>query len=143
MSSSQWTCDGKVFDPDEDFLKQWTGFVYELENLSDGRKYIGKKLFWSTRKLPPLKGKTRKRTVRKQSDWRDYHGSNEEVKLLLERGESFSRRVLKLCKTKGQCSYWEAKFQFERDVLLRDDYYNAFIGCKIHESHLLDKSRPK
>jgi hypothetical protein len=32
-------------------------------------------------------------------------------------------------------------FQFETDCLLKpDEYYNAFIGCKISRSHLLIKS---
>ena len=30
----------------------------------------------------------------------------------------------------------EAKLQFENDVLLKDEYYNEFIGCKIHSKHL-------
>ena len=33
-------------------------------------------------------------------------------------------------------SYYEAKLQFENDVLLSDQYYNEFIGCKIHSNHL-------
>jgi len=41
-----------------------------------------------------------------------------------------------LCKTKGECSYYEAKKQFEYDVLLNDEFYNEFIGCKIHSKHL-------
>ena len=33
-------------------------------------------------------------------------------------------------------SYYEAKLQFEKNVLLSDEYYNEFIGCKIHAKHL-------
>jgi len=54
-----------------------------------------------------------------------------------ERGtEKFKREIVKLCKTKGEMSYHEAKMQFDNDVLLREDYYNNFIGCKIHAKHL-------
>ena len=131
-----WTYNGRPFTPTPEVIEDYQGIVYELEEISTGKKYIGKKFFWSKRRLPPLKGKSRKRIVKKESDWRDYHGSSEEVKLLVEQGSDFARRILRLCHTKGDCSYWEAKLQFEKDVLLRDDYYNEFIGCKIHSKHL-------
>lgn len=133
-----WYMNGEVFDPTEDFLQDYVGFVYCITDKESGKKYVGKKFFWTVRKLPPLKGKTRKRTKRTQSDWQKYFGSNEQLKLLVEeRGaEAYDREILRLCATKGQCSYYEAKAQFDRDVLLRDDYFNEFIGCKIHSKHL-------
>lgn len=133
---SSWTYEGQPFT--SDMISDNVGFVYQITNLHNGKKYIGKKWFWSTKKLPPLKGKKRKRTVKKESDWMKYFGSSEEVKLLVEQhGEdNFQREILRLCKTKGECTYYEAKLQFDFDVLLRDDYYNEFIGCKIHSKHL-------
>jgi hypothetical protein len=114
------------------------GFVYCITNRATGKKYIGKKFFWSKRTLPPLKGKTRKRKKIVMSDWQDYYGSNEELKMLVEKNgkDIYHREILRLCKTKGECSYYEAKLQFENDVLLSDEYYNEFIGCKIHASHI-------
>jgi len=133
-----WHFEGKPFDPDEDFLSAYQDFVYEITELSTGKKYIGKKFFWAIRKLPPLKGQKRKRTVKKQSDWKEYYGSSEELKNLVEQSgiDNYHRVILRLCKTKGECSYYEAKAQFENDVLLREEYYNEFIGCKIHSKHL-------
>jgi hypothetical protein len=117
---------------------EYQGFVYLIEEIDTGKKYIGKKFFWKPKTLPITK--TRKRRVRTKvdSDWRDYYGSSKEVQLLVEqKGKSnYNRTILKLCRTKGECSYYEAKLQFEYDVLLRDDYYNEFIGCKIHSKHL-------
>lgn len=43
----------------------------------------------------------------------------------------FYREILHLCKTKGECAYMETKEQFDREVLLTDDYYNGIISCKI------------
>lgn len=131
-----WLHEDKEFEPTQ--LENWVGFVYIITDLSNNKKYIGKKNFWSTRKLPPLKGKTRKRTKRTESDWRDYFGSSEEVKSLVEdKGvDNFKREIIRLCKTKGEMSYYEAKEQFDRDVLFSDEYYNEFIGCKIHSKHV-------
>lgn len=134
-----WYYNGKVF---EETPEEYQGFVYEITELDTGMKYIGKKFFWKPKKLPVTR--TRKRAVRSrtESDWRKYYGSSTEVKMLVETkgAENFNREILKLCKTKGLCSYYEMKYQLERDVLLKpDEYYNAFIGGKIHRKHILGK----
>ena len=114
------------------------GFVYVITDTRNDKKYVGKKRFWSVTRKPPLKGKKRKRVIRKESDWMKYYGSSDLVnQLLVEHGEdNFRREIIHLCKTKGEMSYLEAKEQFDRDVLLNDDYYNEFIGCKIHSKHV-------
>lgn len=111
------------------------GFVYLLTD-PNGKKYVGKKLFVSKRKLPPLKGKTRRRTKISESDWKTYYGSSEEVQSLVESNIPFKREILHLCKTKGELSYMELKEQVEREVLLRSDYFNGIIQVKIHASHV-------
>lgn len=133
---THWLYEGQPFE--SDMIGDYVGFVYLITNLENDKKYIGKKWFWSTTKRPPLKGKTRKRTVVKESDWQDYYGSSDEVKQLVEDHgrDRFKREILRLCKSKGECSYYEAKLQFDFDVLFRDDYYNEFIGIKIHSKHL-------
>lgn len=132
----QWTYNETPFESED--IGNYAGFVYLITDVSNGKKYVGKKNFWSTRRLPPLKGKTRKRTVKKESDWKDYFGSSEQVKLLVESHgrDNFKREILHLCNTKGEMSYLEAKEQFDRNVLFSDEYYNEFIGCKIHAKHV-------
>lgn len=133
-----WHINNLKFEPTEDELKQWVGFVYLITDRSSGKKYVGKKFFWSKRRLPPLKGKSRKRVVVKESDWKQYYGSSEDLKTLVETkgGDHYYREILHLCKSKGECSYMELKEQVDREVLFRDDYFNEFIGCKIHSKHL-------
>lgn len=133
-----WLYEDKEFKPIPDELSSWVGFVYEVQDKSNGKKYIGKKGFWSTRRLKPLKGKTRKRVVKKESDWMKYYGSNEQIKLLLEEHgpTRWNRTILRLCKSKGEMSYYEAKLQFDKNVLFDSNYYNEFIGLKIHSKHV-------
>lgn len=131
-----WVYKGRPFDPSEEDLKEWVGFCYRVTELDSGISYIGKKFFWKPKTLPKTKTRKRKVKTKVQSDWQTYHGSSEQVKLLVENGTVFRREILKLCRTKGECSYFEAKYQFDNDVLLRDDYYNEFIGCKIHTKHV-------
>jgi hypothetical protein len=109
-----------------------------ITNLETNKKYIGKKIFWSKTKIKPLKGKKRKRLKIKESDWQEYYGSNEELKDLVAKGtpSNFERKILYLAKSKGEMSYMETKFHFKFDVLLNDDFYNSFVGCKIHRNHV-------
>jgi len=116
--------------------ESYQGFVYLITNLSNNKMYVGKKNFWSIRKLPPLKGQKRRRTVKKESDWKEYYGSNEEVKLLVEGGVQFRREILRLCKTKTEMTYYEMKEQIDREVLFKDEYYNEFIGGKVNSRGL-------
>jgi|TARA_R100000388_G_scaffold77979_1_gene56814 hypothetical protein len=134
---SEWTYNNKPFD--SDMIEDYIGFVYEVYDTEAKMKYIGKKKFWSKVTKPPLKGKKNKRRSLKESDWKDYYGSSEEVKSLVENtGEwRFKRKIIRLCKTLGEMSYYEMKEQLDNDVLLKpNEYYNAFVGGKIHRRHL-------
>jgi len=133
-----WLYNNEIFDTTPD---DYQGFVYIITELDTDKKYIGKKNFWRPKILPKNSKRSRRQRTRVESDWREYYGSNKEVQLLVEsKGrDNYKREILRLCKTKGQMSYYEAKLQFENDVLLSDIYYNEFIGCKIHSRHLKDK----
>lgn len=130
-----WFYNDKEFD---ETPEEYQGFVYQITELDTNKKYIGKKFFWKPKILPKTKTRKRRSRTRVESDWRKYYGSSTDVQMLVEQKgvDNFRRDILYLCKTKGECSYYEAKLQFEHDVLLRDDYYNEFIGCKIHSKHL-------
>lgn len=133
-----WLYNDEEFNPEQSFLEDFQGFVYMITELDTGKKYIGKKFFWKPKTLPVTKTRKRKVKTRVQSDWVKYYGSNMELKQLVKEqgGGGYKREILHLCKTKGECSYYEAKLQFEYDVLLREDFYNEFIGCKIHSKHI-------
>ena len=126
----QWTYQGT---PVEEIPDNYIGFVYLITNLTDGKKYIGKKLAKFKKTRPPLKGKKRKRKSLVESDWRDYWGSSEH--LLFEVTHlgtaKFSREILYFCTSRAELSYLEAREQFDRKVLETDEYYNGIINCRI------------
>jgi hypothetical protein len=130
-----WLYENKLFD---ETPEEFQGFVYCITELDTGKKYIGKKFFWKPKTLPITKTRKRRVKTRVESDWRKYYGSSKEVQSLVEsKGEdNYKREILKLCKTKGECTYYEMKEQFDRNVLLSDEYYNEFIGGKIHSKHV-------
>jgi hypothetical protein len=121
------------------------GFVYCVTNLINNRKYIGKKLAKfskTTYKTVKLKnGTKKKKKIRSKidSDWQTYFGSNLELNKDVEQlgTENFKREILYYCKSKAECSYIEAREQFDRKVLESKDYYNGQISVRVHGSHIL------
>jgi len=123
------------------------GFVYLITNNLTGRRYIGKKLAKfskTTYKTVKLKnGNKKRKRIRSKidSDWQLYYGSNIELNRDIERlgTENFTREILFYCRSKAECSYIEAREQFNHRVLESDDYYNGQIVCRIHGSHIKNK----
>ena len=123
------------------------GYVYCIENLTNNRKYIGKKLAKfskTTYKTVKLKnGTKKKKKIRSKidSDWREYWGSSPNLQADIDKlgKENFSREILYFCKSKAETSYIEARTQFEKKVLESDDFYNGIISIRVHGSHIKNK----
>lgn len=122
-------------DEEFDDPGEYYGFIYQIENLTNNRLYIGRKYF--TQAGYKTVNKKRKK-VRKESDWRDYYGSSPELKKDVEQlgKDKFKRTILRLCKTRGECNYMEMKVIFETDAILRSDYYNSWASVKVQASHV-------
>ena len=128
-----WVYNGNIVD--SEVLDNYLGFVYKITNNTNQKMYIGKKLLKKP-KVRQVKGKKKRSLV--ESDWKQYYGSNDELKkdLVNDGPHNFSREILRLCKTKGECNYYEAKIQFSLDVLEKDNYYNTWIMVKVHKKHI-------
>jgi len=137
-----WTFQNTVIN---ELPKDCVGFVYLITNNVTGRKYIGKKLAKfskTTYKTVKLKnGTKKKKKIRSKidSNWQDYWSSSDELKkdIVALGQENFTREILYYCKSKAECSYIEAREQFDRKVLESTDYYNGQISVRVHGSHIL------
>lgn len=137
--TNPWLFSGVSFT-DEDIQNSY-GFVYIITCKVTGRKYIGRKYFYSKRKI---KKKDKRRTTT-DSDWKDYYGSSEEVLMEVEKHgkENFVREILSLHKTKGDVNTSEVKEQFIRNVLENGEYFNHNINGKWHRppEHIIKARR--
>lgn len=111
------------------------GFVYCITNKLSGKKYIGKKNFFTTKIRSIKKQKYRERV---QSDFITYYGSNDALNedVTKHGPDNFHREILLLCDTAGSMSYFEAKYQMFYDVIGSDLWYNSWISVRITEKHL-------
>ena len=137
-----WTYQNTIV---ETLPEDCVGFVYCITNTETGRKYIGKKLsmFSKTKyKMVTLKSGIKKRKKIKSkvdSDWMEYYGSSLELSADVKclGADRFTREILRFCGSKTELSYYEAKLQFEYDVLLdASAWYNAWISVRIRKFKL-------
>lgn len=139
--SKNWLYEGKDWNPEyEDIPSEYVGFIYKITNDETGEMYIGQKRLHKTKTLPITK--TRKRRVRTtvESDWRTYHGSSSVIKQHLAEGHTgYTREIIRFGYSKGDLSYLETLEQFNQGVLLKKEYLNGIINCRIHKKHLSEK----
>lgn len=139
-----WTYQGQIVNelPDD-----CIGYVYIITNLTNNKRYIGKKLAKfakTTYKIVKLKNGTKKKKKIKSkidSDWKEYWGSSPNLQADIDKlgKQYFTREILHYCKSKAETSYIEAKLQFEYKVLESDDFYNGHIQVRVHGSHIKSK----
>lgn len=112
------------------------GFIYRIERLDTGRKYIGKKLL-QFKRTKQVKGVKKKMMV--TSDWKTYYGSNHElIDEVASLGEDkFKREIIKFCYQKQECNYEETRYIMEERALFSDDYYNHWCTMKVTKAHIM------
>jgi len=128
MNLGHWVLSESVFITDDMF-----GFIYEITNNITNKKYIGKKQCFNRVKKKPLKGYKKNRISKKESDWKSYTSSSKDLNEDIEKygKENFTFKIIKVCNSKWALAYFEIKEQIERDVLLKNDYYNGIINVRI------------
>jgi hypothetical protein len=128
-----WIYKGNPFT--EDMIGDSYGYVYRITNTLTNKHYIGRKFFT---KAKTLRRKKRNKKLRVQSDWQTYWGSNDQLLSDIQQlGEDhFTKEILHLCTSRGECTYWENYEIFASHALLSSNYYNQWTSCKVHRSHL-------
>jgi hypothetical protein len=128
MDYGHWILEENVEIKEDTF-----GFLYEITNKITNKKYIGKKQCFMRIKRKPLKGYKRNRISKSESDWKAYTSSSKELNEDIKKygKDNFQFKIIKTCNSKWSLAYYEIKEQIDKNVLLRDDYYNGIINVRI------------
>lgn len=132
-----WIYENKPFEEIPDGI---IGYVYEITCKPNSKRYLGKKNFYFS-KTKQVKGKKKKFKI--ESDWQTYFGSNKEIQehVALYGEHNFERKILRLCSSKGEMSYYETKYIFETDAIISEQYYNDWCMCRVRRSHVVKKGK--
>ena len=143
---NNWIYQNQEVDTVSDFPDNTYGFVYKITHLPTGKKYIGKKILFFTRKVKLTKkdllefeGVVGRRPAYKlavkESDWKTYWGSNKEILELVktEPADNWEREILAAVDSKKLLTYYETKFQMIYQVLEKpDEFWNDNILGKFY-----------
>lgn len=141
-----------IINNNEFYIGEYEGYIYMTTFLDVNKCYIGKKNFFHNTNvklgkkelanLPITRGKKpTKKLVTKESDWKTYYGSSQEVKDLLKvtPKDRIIRSVLRICKNKKELTYYECKYLFQYGVLEPENvhYINDNILGKFYSKDLI------
>ena len=108
----EWTFNGEVINKIEQFPENAIGIIYLIENLSNGKKYYGrktcralnkkKKLTKTEKKLPENSRKTFKYVEHEYKGWQEYNGSCEPLLEDIKKGDNYRKEIVKFCFNKKQ-----------------------------------------
>lgn len=143
----------------KDFPEGCIGFIYRIDNLTNGKFYIGRKdLFhvtnpeiskkrydeYKSRGIPVTKIKNKKKSRPgkvvwrfkqkekiTETNWKTYKGSNQPLLEDISRGHKIERTILSLCYSKKEMTYRELEQIVKHDCLDRCDCYNGNLLGRI------------
>ena len=135
-----WLYNNEVIESIEQMPQNVFGFIYQSIYIPTNEKYLGKKVLFFNKTLPPLKGFKRKRKIVKESDWLIYFGSHEKIKELLKEGkqDNFKKEILEFAYNKKHLTYLETKYLFCNNVLENNEYINDNILGKFYRKDLVN-----
>jgi len=133
---NSWVYKNSLVKSHEDLLEGCIGFVYRI-TYKDGKKYIGKKIVVSERRLKPTKAQLaiRKNYVRKELvkiPFAAYEGSHDKEGC----AEILYKEILYQCSTKRTCTYLETDLLFATKALFDENYLNQNISGTFYDNAL-------
>ena len=147
-----WRYKDQLITEISDMPEGMYGFIYRVVHLPTQQKYIGKKVLYFERNVKLGKRETEalkeerkaagiggrvpaKKKVIKESDWKEYYGSQEDIKKLVKssKPEDWSREILDFVPTKKLLTYYEIKHIFICNALEDSDFLNDNILGKFYQ----------
>jgi len=146
---NKWLYNYEEVNSIKDLPQNTFGFIYKILHIPTGKSYIGKKSLYHNVKKKLTKKELKEQigpgrkpthiTIQKESDWRTYYGSHDEIKTLIKekKEREFRRFILEFAYNKKHLTYLECKHLFVNEVLEKpDEYFNTNILGKFFKKDL-------
>lgn len=136
-----WTYKGKEVKTIDDLDKDCIGFIYRIDNLTNGKFYYGRKtirkkgakkrLTKKEKELPENKRKTFKYVDTEYKGWQAYNGSCLPLLEHIKNGAKIKKEIIRLCYSKSELTYYELKEIACASCLEIEQCYNNNLLGKI------------
>lgn len=136
-----WTYNGLEVRSIEDLDENCIGFIYRIDNLTNGKFYYGRKtirkkgakkrLTKKEKELPENKRKTFKYVDSEYKGWQAYNGSCLPLLEDIKNGAIIKKEIVRLCYTKSELTYYELKEITCANCLEIEQCYNNNLLGKI------------
>lgn len=141
MGCVNWNYNGREVRSIEDLPQDCIGFVYRIDNLTNGKFYYGrktirkigakKKLTKKEKELPENKRKTYKYVNTEYKGWLGYNGSCLPLLADISKGDIIKKEIIQTCFSKSEITYFELKAIACASCLEIDQCYNNNILGKV------------
>lgn len=141
-----WTYKGKEVKTIDDLDKECIGFIYRIDNLTNGKFYFGRKtirkkgakkrLTKKEKELPENKRKTFKYVDTEYKGWQEYTGTSNTLNSDIKSGNKIKKEVVQLCYSKTDLTYFEAKYIFCSGCMEDPDCYNDWVTARVYKKNL-------
>ena len=127
-----WFYQGKEIKSINDCEPNALGFIYEITNLSNNKRYLGRKTIRKPNYTSGInKGKSKGNYV-----FTTYCGSSKSLLEDIKRGNTYKKEIIRWCYSKAELTYYESQAIYCSDSLIREDFYNFWCKSTVYSRHL-------
>ena len=127
-----WFFQGKEIKSINNCEPNALGFIYEITNLSNNKRYLGRKTIRKPNYTSGVnKGKSKGNYV-----FTNYCGSSKSLLEDIKNGDVYKKEIIRWCYSKAELTYYESQAIYCSDSLIREDFYNFWCKATVYSKHL-------